>query len=261
MKIAIIDLYGEDDNSGIHAIENIIYAHSPSHLVKTYQVRMEDHWPEIADWDIIISSGGPGDPAEKNLDWSEHWRQFMQVILLHNASNPNKKSVFLICFSFQLFCHHFDLAETSKRDAPSYGPYACSLTPFGKKDAIFGQLPEIFEIADFRFFQVTQPNPKKLDAMGAQILALEKERPHIKKERALMGIRFTREIWGVQFHPEADGDRVKHSFLSEKEKFIKILGQKHYDKIIRKLQDTSGLNLTHNTILPEYLDYWAKQYK
>jgi GMP synthase-like glutamine amidotransferase len=42
--------------------------------------------------------------------------------------------------------------------------------------------------------------------LGVTILRLEKERPHVNLERAIMAIRFSKEVFGTQFHPEADGE-------------------------------------------------------
>lgn len=40
--------------------------------------------------------------------------------------------------------------------------------------------------------------------MGASILAIEKARPHVPYERAMMALRFNENMIGTQFHPEAD---------------------------------------------------------
>src|SRR5436190_669772 len=57
---------------------------------------------------------------------------------------------------------------------------------------------------DSREYQVIQPNYSVLEKMGARILCIEKERPHVPYERAVMGIRFNEYMIGTQFHPEAD---------------------------------------------------------
>ena len=40
--------------------------------------------------------------------------------------------------------------------------------------------------------------------MGASILCIEKSRPHVPYERAIMAMRFNEYMIGTQFHPEAD---------------------------------------------------------
>jgi homoserine O-succinyltransferase/O-acetyltransferase len=51
--------------------------------------------------------------------------------------------------------------------------------------------------ADFRWWQVTQPNKKVFSELGAEILALEKIRLHVDYERAIMAIRISPEICSV----------------------------------------------------------------
>lgn len=253
MKIAIIDLYDKEPNIGIPAILEIVRAHG-AHQVHIFEIRQQGDWPKIKDWDVFISSGGPGDPAE-DFAWSQSWKNFMHSILEYNQTSETPKPVFLICFSFQLFCHHFELGLASKRDQPSYGAFSCRLTPYGKKDTIMGALSDNFQIADFRSYQITQPHSKNLKKLNAKILAIEKQRPHINKAQALMAIQFSSCIYGTQFHPEANGDKVKETFELEKEKLQNFLGNKEYEKAKNKLNNIQGINHTQTIILPRFLDF------
>ena len=53
--------------------------------------------------------------------------------------------------------------------------------------------------------------------MGAKILCIEKSRPHVPYERAVMGIRFNEYMIGTQFHPEADAPGMS-MYLQTEEK-------------------------------------------
>ncbi len=253
MKIAIIDLYDKEPNIGIPAICEIVQEHG-THQIQVFEIRQQGDWPKMKDWDVFISSGGPGDPAKK-FSWSSKWKGFMQSILDYNQTAETPKPVFMICFSFQLFCHHFELGLASKRDQPSYGSFSCRLTPYGKKDAIMGALSDNFQIADFRSYQITKPHSKNLKKLNAKILAIEKQRPHIDKAQALMAIQFSSCIYGTQFHPEANGDKVKETFELEKEKLQNFLGNKQYEKAVKKLDNIEGINQTQTIILPRFLDF------
>jgi hypothetical protein len=46
--------------------------------------------------------------------------------------------------------------------------------------------------------------PQRIAEMGGSVLAIEKERPHVPLERAIMAVRFNDAMIGTQFHPEAD---------------------------------------------------------
>jgi hypothetical protein len=52
--------------------------------------------------------------------------------------------------------------------------------------------------------QVVQPKLSIFSKKGAMIISLEKIRTHREYERAIMGVRFSDEFVGLQFHPEAD---------------------------------------------------------
>jgi len=254
MKIAILDLYDNKPNTGLGAIKEIIQAHNPRHQVQIFDIRRKEEFPDFLVWDVLISTGGPGDPAA-DFPWSTKWKNYFQSILDYNQYAPAPKPVFLICFSFQLFCHHFGLGVASKRDQPSYGSFLCQLTPYGKKDIIMKPLADNFQIADFRSYQITKPNFDHLHKFGATILAIEKQRNHIDKAQALMAIQFSDGLYGTQFHPEANGDKVKETFLLEKEKLQAFLGNKQYKKAVKKLDNITGINKTQATILPRFLDY------
>jgi len=51
---------------------------------------------------------------------------------------------------------------------------------------------------------VIHPDEKRFVELGMQLLAIEKERPHVDLPRALMAIRFNEYFVSTQFHPEAD---------------------------------------------------------
>lgn len=256
MKVAIIDLYDGEVNAGIPSITQMLQ--EMGHTYQIFPFRSNREWPKLSEWDAIISSGGPGDPTTE-APWSQDWKKLMQSIMDYNLENEVTISVFLICYSFQLFCHHFELGESSPRHKPSFGPTYCHLTEEGRTHPIFGKLPERFQVADFRHFQITQANQEKLAQMGGHILALEKQRDHIKRERALMAIQFTQNILGTQFHPEADGQTLKKMFLKDPQKFIDLLGPKQYAKIKQKINDVQGILETHSIVLPYYLRFANKE--
>ena len=103
-------------------------------------------------------------------------------------------------------------------------------TPAGEEDIIFKGLGNPFWIADFRDYQATEPNHKKFNELGAKIICLEKIRPHVDLERAIMGIRLSEEMVATQFHPEADAKGMLVHFKQPKrmEHVVKVHGEKKY---------------------------------
>ena len=91
--------------------------------------------------------------------------------------------------------------------------------------------------------------------MGAQILCLEKLRPHVDFERALMAVRFSPEMIGTQFHPEANPDGLLEYFWEPERKrsIIEEHGETRYHRMIRDLANPMKIQLTFETIIPGFL--------
>ncbi|MBK9639688.1 MAG: hypothetical protein IPO63_18515 [Bacteroidetes bacterium] len=71
-----------------------------------------------------------------------------------------------------------------------------------------------------------------------------------------MGIRFSPEMIGTQFHPEADPIGMLHYLLrsDKKEIVIKHHGQDKYDEMLLHLNDPDKINLTQGCIIPTFLN-------
>ncbi len=209
------------------------------------------------EYDAYISSGGPGSPIDSaGLTWEQRFFGLMEAIRTHNRANPgHRKHVFLICHSFQVFCRHYNYGLVSKRKSTSFGVMSCHKTETGRKDSLLKSLEDPFWVVDSRDYQITQPDVHRIRAHGGSILCIEKFRPHVFLERALMGIRFDEAFVGTQFHPEADADGMRmHLLTTEKrEMVIKRYGEKKYREMLEHLADPDKIMLTYNVVLPEFL--------
>ena len=173
-----------------------------------------------------------------------------------NLINDEKKYVFLICHSFQLGCRKYQLGKVTQRKSNAFGIFPVSLTPEGEEERIFNGLNNPFYSVDSRDWQVIEPSPVAFEKIGAQILAIEKERPHVDLERCIMAIRFSPYIIGTQFHPEADPTGMKIYLLQEekKEAIIKNHGEDKYYDMLHSLENPDRIMLTKSVILPNFLD-------
>jgi homoserine O-succinyltransferase/O-acetyltransferase len=108
---------------------------------------------------------------------------------------------------------------------------------------------------------VIEPNNHILEHMGAKIMGLEKIRPHVPLDRAIMAIRFSQEIFGTQFHPEADAEGMLRYFLREDKKanIVKNYGEERYNDMIMHLNDPDKILLTEKTIIPGFLKRALRQ--
>lgn len=261
IKAALLDLYNNEPNLGIGNIEEILLdfdlkINNTPVDYKIYNVRGGGDIPSI-DNDIFISSGGPGDPFDgKDKKWEKDYFNLLDKIRSHNQNSVDKKHVFFICHSFQLMARYFEIAEVTKRRSRSFGVFPVHQTEAGKADDIFSRLPDPFYAADFRSWQVVQPDDKKIKELGAEILALEKERSHVNFERAVMAMKVGDEFFGTQFHPEADPVGMKYHYREEKKKqnLIKDVGEEKYENLMEILEEPEKVELTYRTVLPVFLE-------
>ncbi len=73
--------------------------------------------------------------------------------------------------------------------------------------------------------------------MGAQILCLEKYRPHVPYQQAIMGVRFNKYMLGTQFHPEADATGMSMYLQTEEKKksVIENFGEEKWHSMLIQL--------------------------
>ncbi len=223
-----------------------------------FDVRKENKLPGTS-FDIYISSGGPGDPLLSRFDdWDIAWCKWVDELLRwnRNPSTTQKKYVFFICHSFQLASRYFNTGLVYKRKSTSFGVFPMHILEDGKTEPVFDGLSDPFYAVDSRDFQVIQPNHALLNEMGATILCIEKNRPHVPYERAVMGIRFNEYMIGTQFHPEADAEGMSiHLQTEEKRKtVIENYGEEKLNSMLEHLNDPDKIRWTYSHILPNFLN-------
>lgn len=254
LRLAILDMYDGEPNMGMTAIKDIVEAFAKDIEYKVFDVRAKNEIPDMS-YDIFISTGGPGSPYDGDGVWDKNFFAWIDRMFAWNKQNEAKKHVFFICHSFQMVCLHFGLAEVTKRKSRSFGVFPTHKTMGSINDPLFDKLPDPFYVADFRFWQAIHPDFEKMEEVGAKLLCLEKFRPHVPLERALMAIRFSDEIIATQFHPEACPEAMLEKFTKEEQKadIIEKHDEAKYDQIIEDLHDPTTIQLTYDTVLPGFL--------
>ena len=134
-------------------------------------------------------------------------------------------------------------------------------TAEGEQDFLLKNLPEPFFAVDSRGYQFIEPNYETIAEMGMKIVALEKVRPHIHLERAVMGIRFSDEIFGTQFHPEADSKGMLANLKIDKNRvaMIENYGVEKYLETVDRMDDPDKIILTQAQILPRFLKHASSE--
>lgn len=255
ITIALLDMYNGQPNQGMRCIIDIINRFTPFISFKIFDVRGKCELPEIDQFDIYISTGGPGNPLEGDGNWDVKYYAFIDAIVKWNNDNTIKKHVLFICHSYQMACSHFGLAEITKRKDTSFGVMTIHKSKDGSTDLLFEGLADPFYAIDSRDYQVVQPKLSVFAKKGAKILSLEKIRDHVQYERAIMAVRFTDHLVGTQFHPEAD----PISFLSQlrnkeiKEKIRKMKGKRKFRNMLEDLVDDDKIYRTNEILIPNFL--------
>ncbi len=262
IRIAVIDLYQGFQNQGMRCIQEIVAKwateNETPYTYHTFDLRQKMAIPDTS-YDVYISSGGPGSPLESvGQDWDNtyiHWLQQMEA-WNNNEQNTNKKHVFFICHSFQIACRHYQVGNVCIRKSTAFGVFPVHCLSEGVNEKVFEGLNDPFYAVDSRNYQVIEPNFTKLNEIGGQVLAIEKDRPHVAYERAIMSIRFNDYFIGAQFHPEADpqGMSLYLQQADRKKTVIENHGEEKWKSMLEQLQDPEKINLTYNSILPNFLN-------
>ena len=255
LRLAILDLYDGTPNQGMRCIKEIVGEFGTEIVYDIFDVRGKAEVPDTS-YDIYISSGGPGHPLEGDGIWDQKYYDLLTELWLWNKENEGpKKHVLFICHSFQMACHHFNIAKITPRKSMSFGIFPVHKTPGGRKDPILKDLPNPFYAADFRRYQVVEPNYERLEQLGAEILALEKIRPHVPLERAIMSVRFSDYFFGTQFHPEADPIGMREHFLDPERRkdVVEKYGEEKYLSMLEHMNDSNKLPLTYHILIPKFI--------
>jgi GMP synthase-like glutamine amidotransferase len=260
--IAILDIYEGVENQGMRCIKEIINQWGEEYnftvLTDEFEVRLKKEVPGT-EYDIYISTGGPGSPLEsEGSEWENRYFNWLRQIEDWNNSEENsqKKQVFFICHSFQLLCRYYRVGNVCKRKSTAFGVFPIHMMKDSAEEIVFEGLKNPFYSVDSRDYQLIEPDHKRIKSMGAEILAIEKERPYVPFERAVMSIRFNDYFIGTQFHPEADATGMSMYLQREDKKktVIENYGEEKWKSMIEHLNDPEKIRWTYSHVLPNFLN-------
>jgi GMP synthase-like glutamine amidotransferase len=257
IRIAILDMYDGQPNMGRACIDEIVdkWAHTNnlSILKQDFEVRTHGKLPDHS-FDIFIATGGPGSPTDtQDEQWDKDFTIWLEQML------QLKKHVFLICHSFQIACRHFNIGNVCLRKSRQIGILPVHVTH--ENHFIFEGIENTFHALESRMYQIIEPNDEVIDKMNAKIIALEKSRPNIPLERAIMALAFSPNMTGVQFHPEAETNELIKYFQREdiKQPIIDNFGIEKWDSIIDALEHPSLIEDTYAKMIPNFLNNAIKK--
>ncbi|MBP6687326.1 MAG: GMP synthase [Lacibacter sp.] len=261
VRVAILDMYDGVANQGMRCIRELLNSFADTNVLDLswdeFDVRGKNEVPDLS-YDMYISTGGPGSPIEsKGTEWENTFFKWINDVNTWNRNvlNEQKRPVFFICHSFQLACRFFNIGNVCERKSTAFGVFPVHFIGNVADEVVFGGLKDPFYAVDSRDYQVIQPDHKHLKQIGARLLCIEKERPHVPFERAIMGVRFNQYMIGTQFHPEADAIGMS-MYLQKEDKRKTVIDNHGFEKwksMIEHLEDPDKILFTYSHILPNFL--------
>jgi GMP synthase-like glutamine amidotransferase len=262
LNVAILSMYRDQESQGMIYLKSLLENESNTipDLSISYQIfetRELNELPKLSDFDLFISTGGPGNPHDGiGQDWENNYFEFLKNFQAHNASGVQPKFFFSICHSFQLLCRFFDIAKVVPRPQTCFGTFKCNLENSGKEDALFNKLPDPFYIVENRNWQCVLPDLEKMESQGIKILAKELNPEPAGAEPALLALRISPFWVATQFHPETNPAEMKKIYSGEK-KIQEVVSKFGPVKILQILDSLNRKNPslldTYQCLLPEFI--------
>jgi GMP synthase-like glutamine amidotransferase len=260
LSVAVLSMYRDQESQGMKYIRYFLdnaadFIPGLRISYRIFATRKHNELPGAEDFDVFISTGGPGDPHDGlGQDWEKNYFAFLRAFQARNQSGKNPGFLFSICHSFQLLCRFFDIAQVVPRSEPCFGIMECRPEQAGKQDLIFGKLPDPFLVVENRSWQCIQPDEKKMHELGIAILARELH-PLPGSEAALLAMRISPYWLATQFHPEANPEEMKQLFSTEKKKqeVLTEYCDEKWEGIMNFLQQQNpSLTDTYHCLLPGF---------
>jgi homoserine O-succinyltransferase/O-acetyltransferase len=208
------------------------------------------------DCDLYLSSGGPGSPFDGDgLPWVHDYASFLDGVAESAAAGgEEQRSLFAICYSFEMAVRHFKVAVIAARAERKFGVMPVYTTTEGQHHpllAAFGDRLFAFEHRNWEAIDLDEP---RLRAFGGALLARE-SRDGVSKGRAILGLAIAPGIEAVQFHPEADRAGVMNWVARPEQAaaFKAVYGEETYQAMLRTLDNPRRLARTYALVIPGWL--------
>jgi GMP synthase-like glutamine amidotransferase len=208
------------------------------------------------DCDLYLSSGGPGSPFDGDgQPWTFDYASFVDgVVESVIRGGADQRSLFAICYSFEMVVRHFQLAQIVPRVERKFGIMPVYMTPAGQEHPLLAPFGDRLFAFEHRNWEAVDLDQKKLESMGGKLLARE-SRDGVSKGRAVLGLDIAPGVETVQFHPEADRSGVVN-WISRPEQaaaFKATYGEVTYQAMLRTLDDPRRLARTYALVIPGWL--------
>lgn len=208
--------------------------------------------------DFYLSSGGPGGPFDHDGDpWLAKYRSWVDHVVDENLKNGRgtpSRSLFGVCYSFEVLVRHFAVATMQERARRRFGVMPVYTTSEGMSHPLTGVFADRLFAFEQRSWEAVGLDERVLRDLGGKLLAQE-SRDGKSKGQGLLAFDFAPGVEGTIFHPEADKPGVV-AWLSRRdqaEAFIDAYGAVTYERMIMTLDNPRRLAKTFTQMLPGWL--------
>ncbi|HVK63687.1 MAG TPA: hypothetical protein VM694_04405 [Polyangium sp.] len=212
--------------------------------------------PVPRDYDLYISTGGPGSPYDGDgMPWVTDYSGFLDHVADSAIRGGEEQSaLFAICYSFEMVVRHFRVAAVVPRTERKFGVMPIYTTPEGQAHPLLRPFGDRLFAFEHRSWEAVDLDEPLLESLGGSLLARE-SRDGMSKGRAILGLDVTAGIESVQFHPEADRPGVMN-WVSRPEQaaaFKAAYGELTYQAMLRTLDDPRRLARTYALVIPGWM--------
>lgn len=212
--------------------------------------------PVPADYDLYLSSGGPGSPFDGDgQPWTTDYGRFVDGVVDSSiVGGSEQRSLFAICYSFEMVVRHLAVAAIVPRVDRKFGVMPIYTTPEGQEHPLLAAFGDRLFAFEHRNWEAVDLDTRKLHDLGGKLLARE-SRDGVSKGRAILGLDVAPGVEAVQFHPEADRPGVMNWVARPEQAaaFKANYGEVTYQAMLRTLDDPRRLARTYALVIPGWL--------
>jgi GMP synthase-like glutamine amidotransferase len=264
LRICIVDMNNAHVNQAMRCLRGLVstfFEHArqenPDLVCEKVEVSPRDTNDLIPrDCDMYLSSGGPGSPFDGDgQPWADDYGRFCDdVIESATRGAGHQRSLFAICYSFEMVVRHLKVAHIGPRAERKFGVMPIYTTPEGQKHPLLAAFHDRLFAFEHRNWEAIDLDESRLRELGGKLLARE-SRDGVSKGRAILALEAGAGIETVQFHPEADRPGVMNWVARPEQAaaFKATYGEVTYQAMLRTLDDPRRLARTFALVIPGWL--------
>ena len=274
LRLCLVDMNAGVKNEAIRCFRRIMddFRGRATHANPDLQVVVSHVQPrnlgEVPprDFDLYLSTGGPGSPFDGyDEPWCTKYRDFLDGLIDDSLRGQTSRSALVVCHSFEIAVAHTAVARMERRATRKFGMMPVYPTPAGMRSPLLAEFGERFFAWEHREWEAIGLDPRRLAEIGGELwatesrvdpdtLALAPGASH--KGDGLLVFRFSNNIEGTQFHPEADRDGAMAWLVRPEQTAAAVLayGELTYARMLKSLDDPSRLVRTFERFIPGWLD-------